>query len=69
MPDRTADEPAVEPPSFNLDVEAPAFWESPYRKLLCVITLGGNAIDPPATEDTFEAQMAPSNPPRPRLST
>lgn len=48
----------VDPPAFDLDVEAPAFWESPRRKPLCVMALGGNAIDPPDTEGTYEAQMA-----------
>ena len=49
---------AGHPPSFDLDVEAPSFWESPRQKPLCVIALGGNAIKPPDSDGTFEAQMA-----------
>lgn len=53
-----ADEATDEPPSFELDVEAPQFWESPRRKPLCVIALGGNAIDPPDSDGTYESQLA-----------
>lgn len=53
-----SEDPDVEPPRFELDVEAPEFWESPRRKPLCVIALGGNAIDPPDSDGTYEEQMA-----------
>lgn len=58
MTDQSKEPHSVDPPTFDLDVEAPAFWESPRRKPLCVIALGGNAIDPPDSEGTYEAQMA-----------
>lgn len=45
-------------PSFDLDVEAPAFWGTPREKPLCVIALGGNAVMPPDSGGTFAEQMA-----------
>ncbi len=46
------------PPSFDLDVEAPEFWGTPREKPLCMIALGGNAVNPPDSGGTFEEQMA-----------
>lgn len=51
-------EPISGAPDFELDVEAPEFWGSPREKPLCMIALGGNAINPPAATGTFEEQMA-----------
>lgn len=58
MADQADDADGVEPPSFELDVEAPEFWESPREKPLVVMALGGNAIDPPDSDGTYEAQKA-----------
>jgi carbamate kinase len=44
------------PPSFDLDVEAPQFRDADREKPLCLIALGGNAINPPDSDGTFEAQ-------------
>ncbi|AUX10132.1 carbamate kinase [Halalkaliarchaeum desulfuricum] len=50
--------PISESPQFELDVEAPEFWGTPREKPLCMIALGGNAIDPADSEGTFEEQMS-----------
>jgi len=47
-----------EVPSFDLDVEAPAFWGTPREKPLTVIALGGNAISPRDSTGSYEAQAA-----------
>lgn len=50
-------EPLEEAPTFELDVEAPEFRGTPREKPLCMIALGGNAIDPADSSGTFQEQM------------
>jgi len=51
--------PISHSPSFDLDVKAPEFWGgTPRERPLSIIALGGNAIDPPDSEGTFEEQMS-----------
>jgi carbamate kinase len=65
MTDSEDSEPLVDPPTpsepnpeFELDEEAPDFWERERNKPLCMIALGGNAISPPDSDGTFEEQMS-----------
>ncbi|MFW5900856.1 MAG: carbamate kinase [Halodesulfurarchaeum sp.] len=52
-------QPPSEPnPEFNLDEEAPDFWEREREKSLCMVALGGNAISSPDSDGTFQAQMS-----------
>lgn len=51
-------EPIEGPPKFDLDVKAPDFWGTPREKPLCMIALGGNAIDPADSDGTFDEQMS-----------
>lgn len=46
-----------EVPTFDLDVEAPAFWGTPRKKPLTMIALGGNAISPAGSDGSFESQL------------
>jgi len=65
MTDAEDSEDLVEPPTptepnpeFDLDEEAPDFWDRDRDKPLCMIALGGNAISPPDSDGTFEEQMS-----------
>jgi carbamate kinase len=50
-------QPIGDTPEFDLDIEPPQFWGTPREKPLCVVALGGNAINPPDAEGTFAEQM------------
>lgn len=45
-------------PSFDLDVPAPEFRDTDREKPLCMIALGGNAISPPDSDGSFQAQQS-----------
>jgi carbamate kinase len=51
--------PPSEPnPEFDLDEEAPDFWELDRDKPICMVALGGNALAPPDSDGTFGEQMS-----------
>jgi carbamate kinase len=56
--DDSASDQLATTPSFDLDVPAPEFWGAPREKPLCMIALGGNAISPPDSDGSFEAQRS-----------